>query len=167
MAESATRRIQKPRDVNYTLEVVDDLPDLDVQRRSPLEDQIEKIVGEARVHGKYVQIGDYANGSAASAAANVLRKRHGDKAAVDGFEVRVRRSDKDGQIRTGLFVKYDPQSMIPGEREEFDKRAKAREAKIAERRAAREAEKTASKSSGKTTGAAGAVAAEAKVQKAS
>jgi|SRR5215510_6634466 len=138
MAE--TKRPQRPRDVNYTLEVVDDLPDLDVQRRSPLEDQIEKIMGEPRVHGKYVQIGDYANGSAASAAANVLRKRHGDKAAVDGFEIRVRRADRDGQPRTGLFVKYDPASIIDGERQSFNQRMAAREAKVAERRAEREAE---------------------------
>jgi hypothetical protein len=164
MADTATKRIQKPRDVNYTLEVVDDLPDLDVQRRSPLEDQIEKIVAESRVHGKYVQIGDYANGSAASAAANVLRKRHGDKATVDGFEVRVRRADRDGQPRTGLFVKYDPEQIIDGERAEFDKRMKAREEKVAARRAEREAEQKTSKTPrekaqgpGQTSGTAEAV----------
>lgn len=148
MADTATKRIQKPRDVNYTLEVVDDLPDLDVPRRSPLEDQIEKIMGESRVHGKYVQIGDYANGSAASAAANVLRKRHGDKAAVDGFEVRVRRADRDGQPRTGLFVKFAPEQIIPGEREAFEQRMKAREAKVEQRRAEREAEKNTAKKAG-------------------
>lgn len=136
----AEKRVQKPRDVDYTLEIVDDLPDLAVQRRSPLEDQIEKIVEEPRSHGKYVRIGSYANGSAASAAANVLRKRHGDKAAVDGFEIRVKRADKDGQPRTGLFVKYDPKSIIEGEREAFEQRLKIREEKVIARRAERAAE---------------------------
>lgn len=134
----AEKRVQKPRDVDYTLEIVDDLPDLAVQRRSPLEDQIEKIIAEPRSHGKYVRIGSYANGSAASAAANVLRKRHGDRAAVDGFEVRVKRTDTDGQPRTGLFVKYDPKQIIEGEREQFEARLKAREEKVIERRKQRE-----------------------------
>ena len=140
MAE-ATKRFQRPRDVDYTLEIVDDLPDIEVQRRSPLEDQIDRIVQTPASHGKYVRIGSYANGSAASAAANVLRKRHGDKAAVDGLELRVKRTESDGVPRTGLFVKYDPEQIIPGERELFEKRLNDREAKVAAKRAEREAAK--------------------------
>jgi hypothetical protein len=132
--------VQKPRDVDYTLEIVDDLPDLDVQRRSPLEDQIEKIVLEPRSHGKFVRIGSYANGSAASAAANVLRKRHGDKASVDGFDIRVRRADKDGEPRTGLFVRYNPEAIVEGGREDFERRMQAREDTLAKRRTEKEAQ---------------------------
>jgi hypothetical protein len=132
--EKTGKRVQKPRDVDYTLEIVDDLPDLDVQRRSPLEDQIEKIVSEERSHGKFVRIGSYANGSAASAAANTLRKRHGDKAAVDGFDIRVRRADKDGEPRTGLFVRYDPSNIVAGAREDFEKRMQTKEDTLAKRR---------------------------------
>lgn len=150
---ATTKRIQKPRDVDYTLEIVDDLPDIEVTRRSALEDQIDKIVAEERAHGKFVRIGSYANGSAASAAANVLRKRHGDKIAVDGFEVRTKRTDKDGQPRTGLFVKYDPAQIVTGERERFEQREKAREDKVAQRRAEREAAKA-----GEAAGAAGVAA---------
>jgi len=132
---SEGKRVQKPRDVDYTLEIVDDLPDLDVQRRSPLEDQIEKIVSEERSHGKFVRIGSYANGSAASAAANTLRKRHGDKASVDGFDIRVRRADKDGEPRTGLFVRYNPDAIVEGAREDFDKRMQQKADTLAKRRA--------------------------------
>lgn len=140
MPETKEKRVQKPRDVDYTLEVVDDLPEIAIQRRSPLNDQIDSIVADEEKHGKYVRIGSYANGSAASAAANVLRKKHGDKAIVDGFEIRVKRTDVEGGVpRTGLFVKYDPSLIVPGEREMFEKRLQAREEKVAARRAEREA----------------------------
>lgn len=143
MPDTATpKRIQKPRDVDYTLEIVDDLPDVDLTRRSALEDQIDKIVATEEAHGRFVRIGSYANGSAASAAANVLRKRHGDKAAVDGFTVKPARiTGPNGEPRTGLFVKFDPESIIPGERERFNERLKAREEKVAAKRAEREAAK--------------------------
>jgi hypothetical protein len=137
MPDTATKRVQRPRDVDYTLEIVDDLPDLDVQRRSPLEDQIEKIITEPRSHGKFVRIGSYANGSAASAAANVLRKRHGDKSAVEGFDIRVRRADKDGEPRTGLFVRFNPDAVIPGAREDFEKRMQDRDDTLAKKREVR------------------------------
>jgi hypothetical protein len=133
-ATETTKRSQKPRDVDYTLEIVDDLPESAMQRRSPLEDQIDRIVATPDSHGRFVRIGSYANGSAASAAANVLRKRHGDKPTVDGYEIRTARSDVNGTPRTGLFVKYDPNVIIPGERDQFEQRLKDREAKVNERR---------------------------------
>lgn len=157
MPDTATKRTQKPRDVDYTLEIVDDLPDLDVQRRSPLEDQIEKIITEPRSHGKFVRIGSYANGSAASAAANVLRKRHGDKSSVDGFDIRVRRADKDGEPRTGLFVRFNPDAIIPGAREDFEKRMQDRENTLAKKREVRKVQDAkASKASEKAEPKSGA-----------
>lgn len=153
MPDTKTKRPQKPRDVDYTLEIVDELPEFKATQRSPLEDQIEKIVAEPRSHGKFVRIGSYANGSAASAAANVLRKRHGDKQSVDGFAIRpVRVDGPDGQPRTGLFVNYDPKQIVAGERELFDKRLADREAKIKTRRAERDAEKAAAKAAAPDNG---------------
>jgi len=133
------KRYQKPRDVDYTLEVVEDWEDMEVQRRSPLTDQINRIVDTEQAHGKFVRIGSYANGSAASAAANGLRKRYGDTDAVAGFTVRTRRADKeneDGVIepRTGLFVRYNPDAVVPGAKEDFEVRMKEREVRLLERR---------------------------------
>lgn len=147
MADTATpKRIQKPRDVDYTLEIVDDLPDMTVTRRSTLEDQIDRIVATEASHGKVVRISSYANGSAASAAANVLRQRHGDKPAVDGFFIKPARYEaNDGKWRTGLFVKYDPSVIVPGERERFEQRMKDREARNAQKRAERAAAENGAK----------------------
>ena len=142
-ATTTAKRFQKPRNVNYTLVVVDDLPEVEVTRRSSLEDNIDKILA-ADAEGKldrtkFCRIGSYFNGSAASAAANVLRKRHGDRITVDGFAFQTKRADEDGEIRTGLFVKYDPEQIVEGEKEAFQQRLKDRAAKTAERRAARKA----------------------------
>jgi hypothetical protein len=139
--EAPAKRVQKPRDVDYTLEIVDDLPDLEVQRRSPLEDQIKRIIDTPESHNRFVRIASYANGSAASAAANQLRKRHGDKEAVDGYTVRTKRlaTEDDAEPRTGLFVRFNPDAIVPGARDEFDTRMKEREQKIESRRAERAA----------------------------
>lgn len=129
-----TKRGQKPRDVDYTLDVLDgDIPDVDITRRSPLEDQLDKVKAQAEYHGKWIRIGSYANGSAATAAANVLRKRHGDKANVEGWTVKPKRSD-DG--RTHLYVKYEPGAIVDGARAEFEQRMKDRAAKYAAKKAA-------------------------------
>lgn len=140
---ATTKRVQKPRDVDYTLEIVDDLPDLDVQRRSPLTDQINKIINTPASHNHFVRIASYANGSAASAAANVLRQKHGDTEAVEGWTFRPRRADReitneDGSTtmepRTGLFARYNPDAVVPGAKEDWDVRLKERKAKNEERR---------------------------------
>jgi hypothetical protein len=144
MSDTATaaKRTQKPRDVNYTLEIVDDLPDLDLQRRSPLEDQIAKIVDTPSAHGKFVRIASYANGSAASAAGNQLRKRHGDTEAVDGYTIRTKRevADDGSEPRTGLFVRYNPDAIVTGGREDFEKRLADREARTIANRQKRDAD---------------------------
>jgi hypothetical protein len=160
MSESDTaieggKRPQKPRNVDYTLEVVDDLPDLEVQRRSPLKDQISRITNTPGSHGQFVRIASYANGSAASAAANGLRKELGDTEIVDGWTVRTRRSDQEvnGVVepRTGLFVRFNPDAVVPGERDAFNTRMKERAAKLDERRALRnDVEESVSKRSSKT-----------------
>jgi hypothetical protein len=76
----------------------------------------------------------------------------GDTEAVEGWTIRPRRADKEIEVvdeatgetsitlepRTGLFVRYRPDAVVPGAKDEFDVRLKEREAKIAERRALRE-----------------------------
>lgn len=150
--EAAAKRFQKPRDVNYTLEIVDDLPESELARRSPLEDQIATIVSTEDAHNRFVRIASYANGSAASAAGNQLRKRHGDTEAVDGFTIRTKReaAENGAPHRTGLFVRFNPSAIVPGGREDFEKRTKAREARNVERREAREAEAADAATKGKT-----------------
>lgn len=144
MPETKEKRQQKPRDVDYTLEVVEDLPDIEIIRRSPLNDQIEKILAKDAAgendRSKFSRISSYANGSAASAAANVLRQKLGDKPAVGGFLVATKRYDTDdGKPRTGVFVKYDPSLIVPGEHELFVKRMEERNRKNQERAAQRKA----------------------------
>lgn len=137
MAE--TKRSQRPRNVDYSLEVVDDLPEDSFARRSPLEDQLDKIVADKSLHGRFVRIGNYANGSAASAAANVLRKKHGDSAIVEGWTVRTKRAnvvekDHEGNDitvpRTGLFVKHEPDAVVDGAKAEHAAKVKARRAEL-------------------------------------
>jgi hypothetical protein len=156
MPDTATKREQKPRDVEYTLEIVDDLPDLDTNRRKPLTDQIEKIVATPESHGKFVRMASYANASAASAAANGLRQKYGDKEAVLGWKFVPRRVDditvqKNGQdvteARTVLFVRYTPEAVVEGEHEAFKARLEERKAKNAQRRA----EKKAAEANGEST----------------
>jgi hypothetical protein len=118
MSDTATaaKRTQKPRDVNYTLEIVDDLPDLDLQRRSPLEDQIAKIVDTPSAHG--------------------------DTEAVDGYTIRTKRevADDGSEPRTGLFVRYNPDAIVTGGREDFEKRLADREARTIANRQKRDAD---------------------------
>lgn len=148
MTEPATRRAQKPRDVDYTLEIVDDLPDMEVQRRSPLTDQLERIVATPDSHGKFVRIASYANASAASAAANVLRQKHGKTESVDGWTIRPKRSDRTdpetGAIepRTGLFVRYNPDAIVPGAKEEWVLAVKQHKEDLASKRVERDKART-------------------------
>lgn len=137
------KRESKPRTVQYGLEIVDDLPDPVVVRHSPLEDALEKIVEDPKFHGKWVRIGEYDNGSAASASSNVLRQRHGGNPTVEGFTFQAKRfnkmekvGDKDIEVpKTGLFVKYTPAAIVQGAREEWDRKELARITAINAKRA--------------------------------
>lgn len=136
MTDVQTNRGQKPRDVDYSLEVLDgDIPDAEIQRRSPLEDQLDKVRESSEYHNKWIRIGSYANGSAGTAAANVIRKRHGDKAEVEGWTIKPKRAD-DG--RTHLYVRFTPGAIVEGARAAFEQRMKDRAAKYAAQKASRE-----------------------------
>ena len=128
----------RPRDVDYTIEFVDDLPGQPTSessgRPSVFEDRIADIKADPAKHKKWARLASYRNGSAGAAAANVLRQRHGEP-YVEGLAVETRRVDD----RTLLFVQYDPSRVEEGGKERWERVLAERKAKNAERRAARKA----------------------------
>src|SRR5262245_25541629 len=64
------------KDVKYELMEVDELPDRPPVQ-SQLEVQLETIKSDRTKHKKAFCISQYAQATAATAAANILRKRHG------------------------------------------------------------------------------------------
>lgn len=164
--EPAVKREKAPRSVNYTLEVVDDLPEPQTVRRSPLEDALDAIKAKEEVHGRWVKIGEYENGTAASAAANVLRQRHGGSSAVEGWTIQPKRFDKeqaDGSKLplTGLFVRFTPDQIVDGAREEWDRKEAERKAALDKARKEREA---VAANGGEQTKASGQTASQPKTQ---
>lgn len=150
MSDTATstetvKRESTPRTVQYGLEIVDDLPDpLPITRHSPLEDNLEAIVADAKYHDKWVRIGEYDKATAAGASCNVLRQRHGGNPTVEGFLFQAKRFNKDETVdgkvvqipKTGLFVKFNPTAIVPGASEEWDRKELERVNRINEKRAA-------------------------------
>lgn len=108
----------KEKDVKYERLVVDDLPERP-PRGSQLEDALKEIVADTAIHGKYVCIAQYAQPTAATAAANVSRKRHGSPEAY-GWWFGTRKVTVDGEERTGLFVSYDPSRVKDGAAAAFE-----------------------------------------------
>lgn len=104
----ATENGNKPRSVDYELEMYDELPDRP-GRQSPIKEAIAKIQASPPPAGKWVCIAKYGNGSAATAAANVLRQKLGHVKEVAGWQFATRRVDNGD--RTGLFVSYNPDDM--------------------------------------------------------
>jgi len=146
----------KPRakrgQVEYTLEVVDALPERGVGG-SPFDDMLDKIIAihdNAETRGqlfekdgttpKWVLIGRYEHSTAAGAAANVLGHRHGKNPTVEGWDFAARRID-DGD-KTGLFVRYDPTRIVPGAKEAWEKSEVDRKVKLAKAREAKKAGET-------------------------
>lgn len=142
--------------VQYTLEIIgDELPPSGKGgggggqgRESVLEKQLEAVKANTEAHGKWVAIGKYKNPTAAGAAANVLRQRHGRSANVDGFEFAYRKVDstnpETGQTEkvAALLTKFTPDSIVPGAKEEHERAEAARLAHLAQLRAEREKQNT-------------------------
>lgn len=137
---ASTEPTTRPRDVDYTIEFVDDLPGQPTSehgRPSVFEERIADIKADPAKHKKWARLASYRNGSAGAAAANVLRQRHGEP-YVEGLAVETRRVDD----RTLLFVQYDPSRVEEGGKERWERVLAERKAKNAERRAARKAEES-------------------------
>lgn len=130
------------RDVNYDLEMVDDIPM--PGSNSPLEDQLLRLSGDPQRHApRWGRIGKYdgnSHAAAAGSAANTLRKRHGDTADIEGWRFETRRINEGNA--TGLFAQYNPAAIVPGRREENELRYeewKARQREASARRAEKRA----------------------------
>lgn len=139
MPDTEAKKI-KEKDVKYDRIVMDELPDRPA-RTSNQEEELVSIKGDRALVGKAICIAQYAQGTAATAAANILRKRHG-QPEVEGWEFATRKlnADEDGTVRTGLFVIYQPSWIKPGAAEAHAKVVAQRKAtakqKLAEKKAA-------------------------------
>lgn len=107
---------------------------------APLLEEVRNVVeAEPDASKEYFGIADYENGSAAIAAANVLRQQLGDNIGVGGWDVAPRRTN-GGKTMT-LFVRFDPGAVVKGERAKWEQREAARKAEIEKARKEREAVK--------------------------
>lgn len=138
-AETSGETTPRKFDVEYTLDILDgDLPPAGHgggngggNRTSPLELKLDELKGREDAHGKWVLIGKYGKATAAGAAANVLRIRHGRNANAEGFEFAYRKIDQDGSHVNGLFVRYDPEKIVPGAKEAHEEAEVKRVAELA------------------------------------
>lgn len=133
----------KEKDVKYERLVVDDLPERP-PRGSQLEDALKEIQADSSLNGKYVCIAQYAQPTAATAAANICRKRHG-KPEAYGWWFGTRKVTVDGEERTGLFVGFDPGRIKDGEAAKFETEKAAYLARQKQKRDEKAAEAKAAK----------------------
>lgn len=147
-----------PKDVQYGFDVVDALPEREL-RASVLEDAVEQIKLGAVEPGKAVIIARYKNRTAASAAANTLRKRHGQPDA-EGFKFECHRVDD----RSALFVVFDPSWITDEGVASHAAELKADKEKKAEQARARRANKAAEKAAPAPAAGNGDAAAKGKVK---
>ena len=109
------------RSVDYATEIVAELPDATpTNGPSPLEDQLKDIEANTEYHYPlWARIGKYSSAehvAAAGAAANILRRRHGDDESVEGWRFETRRVDNGAA--SGLFAQYNPEATVPGKAEQ-------------------------------------------------
>jgi hypothetical protein len=125
--ENATPRRRK--NVDYTMvDVPDFQPTRD--RRSPLNDNMEKIVATTEMHNTWKQIGGYDQGQNASSAATQLRKIWGNDERIRGFIISTGHyNDADGNPKSGVMVKYNPDAVVPGAHAEWEASLKNKAAK--------------------------------------
>lgn len=144
--QAGNSRKQAERKVEYgELVVLDELPGRE-QKQSPIKTILESLKADTAKHGKWVGIGRYENGSAATAAANVERQRRGQDGTISGWEFATRRVDS-GEA-TILFAKYDP-GQVEGNPNERHQR---HQTWLAERKQKAEAKRAEREASGKVDG---------------
>jgi hypothetical protein len=128
--------------VDYELVIYDELPPPATRGggRSILNEQLETIQENGEAHGRPVRIGLYTQGTAATAAKNVLQQRYGRNPAVKGWKFYTRPVPKDtspdSDTYRGLFAVYTPDQVVNGA---WEAHQKAEEKRIADLKAAREA----------------------------
>jgi len=135
------------RSVDYATSIVSELPDATPSAGpSPLEDQLADIVANREYHYPlWARIAKYSSAehvAAAGAAANILRRRHGDDETVEGWRFETRRVDNG--TASGLFAQYNPDVIVPGKAEQNKAVYEAwrrRQAEAGKQRALRRAEK--------------------------
>lgn len=135
-----------PKDVKYDKIAYDEIPER-TPRGSVIEEALSEIEATPTDHGKAFCIAQYAKPTAATAAANVCRQRHG-KPEANGWWFGTRKV-ADGDVeRTGLFVKFTPSLATPEGKTQFEKDRTARNKNAAEKRAVKAAEKKAEAAKG-------------------
>jgi len=136
--------------VDYELVIYDELPPPASRGggKSILNGQLETIKENPQAHGKPVRIGLYSQGSAATAAKNVLQQRFGRSAAVDGWKFYTRpvmqSEAATAETLRGLFAVFTPEAIVSGAKEaheasEQERILKLRAAHAERQRAAAEA----------------------------
>jgi hypothetical protein len=107
--------------VDYDLVVYEELPPPASRSgggRSILNEQLDTIKQNREVWGKAVRIGLYTQGTAATAAKNVLQQRNGRNAAVTGWKFYTRPIPVDqspeAETMRGLFAVFTPDAIVPG-----------------------------------------------------
>lgn len=136
------------RHVEYGLQVFEELPPQGTGgggRTSPFDDKMESIAGDTGLHGKPVCVAKYKNRTAAAAAANVLRQRHGSTPDAKGWQFPVRKVQDNGEVKHGLFFIYDPKLVKKGAWEQHVAKEEKRKADLEAKRAAAKAEKAKAK----------------------
>lgn len=135
------KKVIKEKNVKYETLVMDDLPERP-PRGSQIEEKLAEIKADTAARGKYACIAQYGQPTAATAAANILRKRHG-KPEVAGWWFGTRKVKLEGESeeRTGLFVSYDPSRIVAGAAEVHAKEKAERERAAADKRAKQKADK--------------------------
>lgn len=129
------------KDVRYDTIVMDDLPERAVHG-SKIEEGVTAVKNDPALVGKFVCIAQYAQPTAATAAANILRKRHGwESVAGLWFGTRKVPGQNGDPDRTGLFVSFDPAKVVPGEAEKHAAQKAERERTAAAKRAEKAKEK--------------------------
>lgn len=137
----------REKDVNYGFTPVEALPEPDStggarSRVQELVAQVKEAVEAGSVKpGQPVVVARYGAPTAASAAANVLRKKFGDDAKPYGFTFAVRKVKDGDDVRRGLFVQYDPSAIVAGEAAKQDAKWRAHQDHLADLRRKNEAKK--------------------------
>jgi hypothetical protein len=141
------RKVVARASVDREIVIYDELPPPSARSgggRSVLNEQLETVKENPQAWGKPVRIGLYTQGTAATAAKNVLQQRFGRSAAVCGWKFYTRPvpvdTSPDADVLRGLFVVYTPDAVVDGALEAHELAEKKRIAELEAARAQRAAE---------------------------